>query len=234
LASLDGVIFDMDGVLIDSHPVHRQAWREFLTTMGKHVDDQELQFILEGRRREDILRHFLGELPDEVLAEYGKQKDRLFQQNSKDVQLVPGVRSFLEVLHGRGAKLAIATSASSYRTHRTLECLELTTKFSAVVTGDDVSIGKPDPAVYRLASERMNLPAENLLALEDAPCGVRSAKLAGIRCVGVSSNGVARALSQAGADDVIPDFLSLSMDRLLTIWHATASNDGVGVGVKRT
>ena len=216
----------MDGVLIDSHPVHCQAWRQFLATLGKHVSDHELQFILEGRRREDILRHFLGELPEEVLAEYGKQKDQLYQQNFKYVRLMPGVRTFVKSLHRTGVRLAIATSASTYRTGRTLEYLGLATKFTAVITGDDVSNGKPDPAVYRLASQRMNIPPENLLVLEDAPSGVRSAKSAGMKCIGVSSNGVSRALIQAGADDIIPDFLELSIDKLKALWQAITETNG--------
>jgi len=61
---IEGVVFDMDGVLIDSHPVHRIAWSKFLATVGKSVSEEGLGFILAGRRREEILRHFLGDLPE--------------------------------------------------------------------------------------------------------------------------------------------------------------------------
>jgi len=77
----------MDGGLIDSHPVHRKAWRKFLATVGKNIDDHQLQYILEGRRRENILRYFLGELPDATLVQYGRQKGQFFQANFKDVPL---------------------------------------------------------------------------------------------------------------------------------------------------
>jgi beta-phosphoglucomutase-like phosphatase (HAD superfamily) len=83
-----------------------------------------------------------------------------------------------------------------------------------VVTGDDVDAGKPDPEVYSLAAQRMNLPPEKLLALEDAPCGVQAAKSAGMRCVGVSTNGRAEMLRQCGAELVIPDFLNFSIEML--------------------
>jgi beta-phosphoglucomutase len=213
----------MDGVLIDSHPVHRQAWREFLASVGKNVDDDQLQYILEGRRREEILRHFFGNLSDAILAEYGKQKDRFFHEKFKDVRLVPGVRALLDTLRSGDIKLGIATSASSYRTWRTLDLLQLNTTFAAVVTGDDVSVGKPDPAVYQLAARKMQLLPQNILVMEDAPCGVQAAKSAGMSCIGVSCNGVMRALIQAGADKVIPDFLDLSAEAVQQLWQSISN-----------
>jgi beta-phosphoglucomutase len=99
---LKGVIFDMDGVLIDSHPVHRQAWTQFLATVGKTVSSQELDFIEEGRRRDDILRHFLGDLPPEVVAEFGLRKDQFFQENFDSIQLIPGIGEFLVELQATG------------------------------------------------------------------------------------------------------------------------------------
>jgi len=214
---LEGVIFDMDGVLIDSHPVHRIAWHRFLASVGKNVSDEQLDFILEGRRREEILRHFLGDLPEGIVAEYGQRKEDFFQETFKEVRFIPGIEVFLDELRAARIKTGIATSASAYRTQRTLELLKLEDRFVAVITGDDVSSGKPDPSVYRLAAERMNLAPRQLLVLEDAPSGVQAAKAAGMRCFGVSSNGRTEALRQAGADYVIPDFVDLSVTRLLQL-----------------
>jgi len=208
----------MDGVLIDSHPVHRQAWRKFLGSVGKTVHDEELDFILEGRRREDILRHFLGDLPASTLAEYGQRKDYFFHENFKDVKPVAGILTFLEALEAAFIPKGIATSASSFRTWKTLQLLNWEKKFTTVVTGDDVSSGKPDPALYQLASARMNFLARDLLALEDAPCGVVAAKSAGIKCIGVSSNGRVNALREAGADFIIPDFADLGIDTLFQLY----------------
>jgi len=212
---IEGIIFDMDGVLIDSHPVHRDAWRKFLATVGKIVSDEELGFILEGRRRDEILRHFLGDLSPAKIVEYSHQKDLFFQENFFNVKVIPGVREFLDKLESVSLKTAIATSASAARTSGTLRRLKLDGKFSVVVTGDDVDAGKPDPAVYQLTSQRMNLPPDRLLAFEDAPCGIQSAKSAGIRCVGVSTNGRAAVLRRSGAEFVIPNFRNSSLERLL-------------------
>jgi len=218
---LAGVIFDMDGVLIDSHPVHRAAWRKFLGTLGKQIDDHELDFILEGRRREEILRHFLGELPRTVIDEYGRAKDHYFQENFDSVRLIPGIKSFIRRLETASMPIAIATSASSARTSATLRHLNLEEKFITVVTGDDVPAGKPDPAIYRLVSQRMGLNPTSLLVLEDAPCGVTAARAAGMRCFGVASNGRSEALLTAGAEHVIPNFIGLSLEKLLALWIAS-------------
>jgi|SRR5208283_4440804 len=218
---IQGIIFDMDGVLIDSHRVHRRAWRRFLATLGKEVTDHELEFILEGRRREEILQYFLGALSPATIAEYGRQKARLFDESFEEIKLVPGVRDFLDAIKNSNLKIAIATSASSSRTWGTLRRLKLDERFAAVVTGDDVAAGKPDPAVYRLASGLMSvLPAE-LVALEDATCGVQAARSAGMRCIGVGSNGRAVELQEAGAAAVIPDFVGLSLENLFRFCSGT-------------
>jgi beta-phosphoglucomutase family hydrolase len=214
---IEGVIFDMDGVLIDSHPVHRLAWRKFLATLGKNVSEDQLDFILEGRRRDEILRFFLGEISEDAIADYGRRKEDFFQQNFQDVKLVPGIPEFLNELQRAGMKTGIATSASSYRTLRTLELLRLKSTFTTVVTADEVREGKPNPEVYLLAAQRMGLCPEQLLVMEDAPSGVQAARSAGIRCIGITNNGRAAALRQAGADCVIPNFVGLSIERLMAL-----------------
>jgi beta-phosphoglucomutase len=218
---LKGIIFDMDGVLIDSHPVHRHAWHAFLATLGREITDDQLDFILEGRRREEILRHFLGDLPPETIAEYGRRKDRIFEANFDRVQLMPGVEDFLEKLESAGLRIGVATSASSRRTRETLRRLKLNGVFSTVVTGDDVCAGKPDPALYRLAAKRMDCFPADLMALEDAACGVRAARAAGMRCIGVASNGRADELRRAGAEHIIQSFVGLSIPKLRALCDLT-------------
>ncbi len=217
---IEGMIFDMDGVIIDSHPVHLTAWRQFLATLGRSVSNEELGFILEGRRREDILRHFLGQLPAAKIVEYGRQKDQFFHANFQSVKLIPGVCDLLERIAGLRVQAAVATSASAIRTKGTLRRLGLEKKFAVIVTGDDVKEGKPDPEVYQLAAHRMKVSSDKLLALEDAPCGIQAAKSAGMKCVGVSTNGRAEMLRRSGAEFVIPDFRADSIHRLLQLCAA--------------
>jgi HAD superfamily hydrolase (TIGR01509 family) len=209
-----GIVFDMDGVIIDSHPVHRRAWKTFLQTAGREVSDDELDFILDGRKREEILCYFLGELTPAQIAEHGAHKDEMLRLLTEDMQPLPGVVDFLDSLYQLGIRIGLATSACTRRAHGTLKDLGLSHYFDAIVTGDEVTNGKPDPAIYLLVAERLNEAPENLLAVEDAVSGIKAARAAGMRCVGIASADRSQSLRAAGADPVVPDFHSLSLEQL--------------------
>jgi HAD superfamily hydrolase (TIGR01509 family) len=211
---LRGVVFDMDGVIIDSHPAHRLAWKALLQSLGNETSDEELDFILDGWKRAEILKHFLGELTPEQIEEYGNRKAELLQKHNHSVQPIPGVVEFLGDLAEAGIRMGISTSASRKRALGTLEALGLARYFHTIVTGDDVAAGKPDPALYQSAAERMQESPRHLIAVEDAASGVKSARAAGMRCLGVASGPRAHMLQAAGADPIIPDFLSFSLIQL--------------------
>jgi HAD superfamily hydrolase (TIGR01509 family) len=208
---LQGIVFDLDGVIVDSHPVHKQAWRAFLTYLGKQVSEADLEFIFEGRKRREILMHFLGELSESEIQKYGNTKDEFFRQAAGDLKIINGAVGFIRNMRQAGLSMAIATSASRERARWTLEQLQLADCFSVVVTGDDVVCGKPDPAIYQIAAERLSLGPEYLVAIEDSVSGIRSAKSAGLRCIGIAPAENTNSLTKAGANHVVPNFLSLSI-----------------------
>lgn len=209
-----GVIFDMDGVVVDSHPSHRQAWRKFLQSLGHSVSDGEIDFILDGRKREEILRHFLGDLSPEEMRDYGNRKDRMLRELGSRLQPIDGAVEFLIELQRAGVAMGLATSAARVRAEATLSELGIRNYFNIVVTGDDVPIGKPDPSIYRLAAARLQEDPTQLLAFEDAASGVHAALSAGLRCVGVASGARVEQLRAAGAEVVISDFTSQSLSHL--------------------
>jgi beta-phosphoglucomutase len=214
---IQSVIFDMDGVIIDSHPAHRKAWQQFLTMLGKEVEATELDFILDGRKRCEILRHFVGEMSDSELAEFGRIKDDIFQQVSLEVQPVPGVLDFIEDLKRHGIKLAVATSASYSRTHSTLQRMSLKNQFATIVTGDDVAEGKPNPAIYNLVRGRLGTDAGHCLVVEDAASAIQAARQEGFTCLAIGANGSTDKLRAAGANCVIENFVGISLEGLQTI-----------------
>lgn len=216
---LRGMVFDMDGVVIDSHPMHRAAWRTFLEALGKTISEPELDVILDGGKREEILKHFLGELTQEQIVEYGRLKDEILRNDVTPLEPMTGVVELLESLREAGIRLALATSATRHRVLRTLEELALSHYFENVVTGDDVATGKPDPAIYVLAAARMKEQPVNLLAVEDAVSGVKAARSAGMRCLGIAHNGRADSLRLAGANPIVEDFRSLSFSQLQALFH---------------
>lgn len=200
----------MDGVIVDSHPAHRSAWKEFLRTLGKDAPDSELDFIMDGRKREEILMHFLGPLDPIQLQTYGKMKNDLFWRAESEVALIPGISQFIDCLSEEGIPMAVATSASSGRTQSTLKRMGLLHRFGAVVTGDEVLKGKPDPSIYQLACQRIHCAPHSVVAFEDAASGVRAAKSAGVKCVAIAASARRDLLLAAGADAVLRDFVDIT------------------------
>lgn len=211
---LSGAIFDFDGVIVDSHPVHKRAWKAFLESVGKTVSEEELQFVLDGRKRDDILQHFLGELAPGQLVEYGHRKEQFFREEAPAVQTMGGLLSFLQSLKEAQVVLGVASSGSRSRIDFLMERLDLKKHFRMVVTGDEVKEGKPDPAIFLKAAEDLRKDPAELVVFEDARSGVMAAKAAGMMCVGIGQGNHISILLDAGAEHVVSDFYSLSYSKL--------------------
>lgn len=209
-----GAVFDFDGVIVDSHPVHARAWKRFLDSVGRRVSEEQLQFVLDGRKRDDILRHFMGELEADQIVEYGHRKEQYFRDEAAHVQTADGLRGFLEDLEYEQLALAIASSGSKSRIHFLLDRLDLKKFFRVVITGDEVEQGKPHPAVFLKAAHQLGVDPSELMAFEDAVSGVRAARSAGMMCVGIAQPDRAAILVDAGAKYVVPDFRPLSYSKL--------------------
>ncbi len=212
--AVHAIIFDLDGVIVDSHPIHKKAWRRFLSGLGRKVTDKELDFVLDGRKREDILSYFLGELTAEQVRNYGHEKDLLFRQEVLAINVCEGLRELLPELERDGIRMAVASSGSKGRVHFVLEHVGLKDFFSVVITGDEVTRGKPDPTIFLRAAERLAVPPERTLVVEDAVSGVRAAKTAGMRCLGIAEGHRVELLRVAGADRVLPNFVGLTVAEL--------------------
>jgi beta-phosphoglucomutase len=217
---LSGVIFDMDGVIVDSHPIHKKAWRRFLELQGKNPDDTDLDFIMDGRKREEILRHFLGELSDDEVQNLGHQKDTLFREESTAMQMIEGLPEFLQQLARANIRLAVGSSGSDGRVNYILQSFGLRKFFQVIVTGDQVTAGKPDPAVFHLASKELGVLPSDTLVFEDSVSGVQAAKAAGMKCIGIAANGLIPKLLDAGAIQIIPNYSDLSLNHVRTLLNA--------------
>jgi HAD superfamily hydrolase (TIGR01509 family) len=207
---LTNVIFDMDGVIVDSHEAHIRTWKKFLLSLGKSVSDADLSFVRQGRKKQEILRFFLGELPDDQIQAHCHIKDVLFRSEVQGIKMLPGVQELLEDLKHAGVPIALASCGGTARVHHLLSRLRLRDYFAVIVTGDDVTFGKPDPEIFRRAARHLQVhPAESIV-FEDSVSGIRGAKAAGMKCVAIADRQLAPALVQAGADYVLPNFSGLS------------------------
>jgi beta-phosphoglucomutase len=217
---LQAVIFDLDGVIVDTHPAHKLAWKSLCASLRKELDDRDLEFVVEGHKRADILRHFLGELTAEQVADYGARKEALFRRYAGQVRIVEGALSFLDQVTSAGLSIALASCASRARVEYMLRQFAMQSRFGSVVSGDDVPQGKPDPAIFLLAARQLGIAPENILVCEDAVNGVEAAKLAGMKCLAIAGNGRGPLLQHAGADRVVPDFSNVRLADLQCLFHA--------------
>src|SRR5690349_11058811 len=132
---LKALIFDMDGVLIDSHPIHKNAWRRFLSMTGKNVSDADLDFVLDGRKREDILRHFLGDLSAEEITAFGHMKELLFREEALNMAAIEGLTVFLQEAKAASLPMAVASCGSASRVQFVLDQFSLLPHFAVIVSG---------------------------------------------------------------------------------------------------
>lgn len=216
------LVFDMDGVLFDSHPFHRVAWRELLRGASKDVSDAELDFIMEGTTRDEILHHFLGPLTPGQILFYAKQKDAIFRQEEDQVQTVQGLEDFLDLVESASIPMAVASSASKVRVKRMLEKHRLAERFAAILTGDDVHVGKKDPAIFLRAAEDLRMKPSDVLVLEDALHAIAAVKKVGMKCIGVGAETRQPEMIKAGADLVLRDFTDLKLSDLFELFQPSS------------
>jgi beta-phosphoglucomutase len=178
------LIFDMDGVIVDSNPVHRQAWAAFNRRFGLETTEEMLRRMY-GKRNDQIVRDFFGEgLTPEEVARRGAAKEQLYRDMVKDrieEILVPGVRQFLE--RHRDVPKALATNGEEANVDFLLDRAGLRPYFRAVVNGQQVRHPKPHPEIYQRAAGLLGADPANCIVFEDSDSGVEAARAAGMRIV---------------------------------------------------
>jgi HAD superfamily hydrolase (TIGR01509 family) len=219
---LRGVIFDLDGVIVNSHPIHVKAWKKFLASVQIVAADSELEIIREGKNKTEILQHFLGKLSEREICIYAQEKDRLYREEAQELTVVKGIRRLLDELGLGGISIAVASSGSLWRVHQTLDLLRLRDRFTTVVTGSEFKTGKSDSAIFLTTAQRMRVRCEESLVFEDSPAGVRSATTIGMKCLGIADNSRAKALLKEGAERVFPNFIHVSLSKLQALFAHTS------------
>lgn len=185
-AQVRAVVFDLDGLLVDSEPVQIAAWEAFLAELGHTLDDALLAEMF-GLRLMDsarLVRDRLG-LPLTVEEVMARRDAHFFAALPGRLHPMPGARELVAALQTRGVPLALATSGHRRYVDVALAALELEGAFAFEVTGEQVAAGKPAPDIYLAAAAGLRLPPAACVALEDAPNGVAAAKEAGMRCLAV-------------------------------------------------
>jgi len=222
-ALADGLalIFDMDGVLLDSNPAHREAWSAYNRTFGLETTEEMLQGMY-GKRNDQIVRDFFGAgLTDEEVMRRGAEKERLYREMTGprlEQMLVPGLRPLLERF--RQAPLAVATNAEPDNVSFLLDGTGLRRFFRVVVDGSQVKRPKPDPEIYLCAARLLGVAPGNAIVFEDSPSGVEAARAAGMRVIGLRTTYV----NLPGTAISVDNFLSGELFTWLATQKCAGSN----------
>lgn len=213
--AMHAVIFDMDGVIVDSEPYSMRALIEVLREHGIDPTPEDLQRSYGRTIREDFAHYFrkYGVTAD-LDAAIVRKHARYCQLAAGQLKPFPGVMALVERLRRHGYRLGLASSGSQAKVELGMHALSINGIFDTIVTGDDVTQSKPHPEIYLLAARRLGVEPAACVVIEDAPAGVQAAKRAGMRCIAVT-NSVARA--QLLEADLIVDSLTADLSPVLSL-----------------
>ena len=207
---MEGYIFDLDGVLVDTAKYHYLAWKTIAQEFGFELTPAHNE-QLKGIGREVSLHKILQwagkTLPENEFQALALRKNELYLQYIAHIdssELLVGVADFLHSLKNKGNKIALGSASKNARL--VLERTGILPLFDAIVDGTMVTQAKPNPEVFLKAAEGLGLPPADCCVFEDAPAGVQAAKSAGMKVIGVGNPEVLKA-----ADTVIPNFLNMKI-----------------------
>jgi HAD superfamily hydrolase (TIGR01509 family) len=202
-----GVLWDLDGTLIDSAGHHWIAWRDTLAAIGRTVTEAQFARTF-GKRNDEILRDLFGDGLDPAwVEEVSESKESTYRRilRERGLGLLPGAEAWLVRLGARGWRQALASSAPPKNIEAAFDALRLDRFLRTIVSADEVGRGKPDPAIFLEAARRIGVLANRCVVVEDAPAGLEGARRAGMRSIGVLSDHHPR----LEADLVVPSLAAL-------------------------
>jgi HAD superfamily hydrolase (TIGR01509 family) len=209
--TVGGVLWDLDGTLVDSAGHHWIAWHDTLAAFGRSVTPGDFTSSF-GKRNDEILHELFGHgIEAEWIERVSEAKEQAYRRRlrAQGLELLPGALAWLERLRSSGWRQALASSAPRPNIDAVFESIAPLGRYlDMVVSADEVGRGKPDPAIFLEAARRLSLPPGRCIVVEDAPAGLEGARRAGMRAIGVLSEHHPR----LEADVVVPSLEALGAD----------------------
>lgn len=215
LLNLAAVLYDLDGTIADTDPVHFVAWQDSLREYGVEIDETIYKQRMSGKLNPAIIGDLLPQLSVEEAEKLADDKEARFRSLAQQLPPMPGLLEVIGWAMQQGLKQAVVTNAPRENARFMLNALKLDHVFDRVILADDLGIGKPDPTPYAVALKEFRLEAHQAIAFEDSPSGVRSAVAAGIFTVGILSGQTLIELENLGAKLTIADFTDSRLWTLL-------------------
>ncbi|BAY63676.1 HAD family hydrolase [Calothrix brevissima NIES-22] len=212
---LAAILFDLDGTIVNTDPIHYLAWQQKLASYGIEIDEAFYKSRISGRLNPEIVKDILPQLSSAEGQIFADEKEALFREMAANLQPLNGFAELIAWTEAHQLKRALVTNAPRLNAEFMLEVLGIKEAFQTVVLAEDCIAGKPDPTPYQVALNQLGIQAQDAIALEDSPSGIRSAVAAGIRTIGIASTHDPKVLLEVGAFIAIPDFTNLQLWTLL-------------------
>ena len=226
------IIFDMDGVLVDSNSFHLRKWMDLFRAQDIPFDERELPKIVLGPPNDVTLRRYFDrDLSAEQLAELSEELEANFRREiGPQARALPGVRRFIEECHAQGITMAVASAAIAKNVNFLIAALGLRENFREVLTGDEISHPKPDPEIYVKTADKLGVNPAACVVFEDSFVGIEAAKRAGMKCVAIASTFSAEDLGrETHADLIVPSFETVSLQSLRYLFNGAGTAPGTRI-----
>lgn len=204
----------MDGVIVDNHLFHMEAWMQFSRRHGFPLDEAEYKQHVNGRTISATMSYFFpGEKDPARIMQLGNEKEEIYRELYRAHQKpAEGLIDFLKTARQSGLKIGLGSSAPPENIVFTLDGLNLRQYFDAIVNGSEVTVGKPAPEVYLKLAKKLAVSASESIVLEDALAGIEAGKNAGAKVIGLATTHPAHEINHS--DMVVNDFTELTVEAL--------------------
>jgi len=211
------LVFDMDGVLIDSNPFHLEKWAEFLVEQSVPHTHKELMEHVLGHHNDHTFRYFFGDkFTNEEMSKLREGMEASFRQAfGAHAKPLPGLTALMAECHAASIPMAVASSAIRNNVEFVADALGFRPYFRCILSADHVEYPKPHPEIYLRTAQMLGFPPSACIAFEDSTVGIESAKRAGMVCVAIASTFPADELRRHGQADLIAEtFEELNLEKL--------------------
>ncbi len=215
----EAVIFDLDGTLIDNNAYHIEAWKIFYDKIGKPFSKEEYTNNINGRINRDIFNYIFDTiLSADMIDEYSIEKESMYRNlYAPHIKPIDGLIDFLDELENEKIPKAIATSGMPPNINFMFEHVPIKKYYADVIDASQITKGKPHPEIFLKAATAVNANPEYCVAFEDSVAGIRSAKAAGMKVVGLTTTHTAEEIKEA--DLIIKDYTEVSLTKLRQLQH---------------
>jgi beta-phosphoglucomutase len=211
--AFQAAIFDLDGVIVDTVPIHFHAWKSMFADYGKPFDFDDYKKKVDGIPRIDGCKAILTELSDDEIKTASDKKQVYYLEylQKEGIKIYDSTIILIKSLLANKIKVAVISSSKNLQ--MILEKTQLKDLFEVIISGNDITKGKPDPQVFLMAAERLGVLAGEALVFEDATLGVEAAKRAGMHCVGIDRDNHPELFKKA--DIVVNDLSEIGYEKIL-------------------